>query len=83
MRVPMHQLPLDFSKKILTSKKNRRLTISISDDLESAIEAVSRKLGSNKSETGYRWIIEGLQREIGNVFMSEFHADKKLSDILG
>lgn len=78
-----HQLSLNFSKsKITSGKKLSRIPVACSEEFKSFVEMVARILDVSTSELSHRYILEGMQRDIGNIFMSEPHLDKSLKQII-
>lgn len=79
----MSQLSLDFSKqKIVSGKKTSRIPIACSEEFKSLVDLVAHLLDSSTSEISHRYILEGIQRDIGNIFMTEPHLDKSLRQIV-
>lgn len=80
----MNQLTLDFSSKpIVSGKKRQRLAIACSDEFLAILDILSAKFGTTRAELGFSYILEGMQRSLGNAFMAEPYMDKKLKDLLG
>ena len=64
-------------------KKTVRLTVTCSEEFRDLVNFVVRITGKSVSELGHRYFLEGLQRDIGTVFMAEPQLDRRLSEILG
>jgi len=80
----MRQLTLDFSAKpIISGKKRQRLAIPCSDEFLAILDILSAKFGTTRAELAFSYVLDGMQKSLGNAFMAEPHLDKKLSDILG
>jgi hypothetical protein len=79
----MQQLKLDFtSKPIISGKKNQRLAIPCSDEFMEFMDLLSNMVGKSRAELAFDFVLEGMQRALGNVFMAEPRMDKKLRDLL-
>lgn len=80
----MQQLKLDFSAKpIVSGKKRQRLSIPCSDEFLSFVDMLSKMVGKTRAELAFEFVLEGMQRTLGNVFMAEPHMEKQLRDLLG
>ena len=86
MQVLMNQQPilnLPFNHpKILMGKREKRITVACSDEFRQVFELVARIQNSNPSELGFRYLLEGLKNDLGNMFMYEPHLDSTLRNIL-
>jgi len=79
----MEQLKLDFSTKpIISGKKRNRLSIPCSDEFLIILEKLAEMSGTSRAELGFKFVLEGMQKTLGNVFMAEPHLDKTLRDLL-
>lgn len=79
----MEQLKLDFSTRpIVAGKKRQRLAIPCSDEFLAFIDMLSNMVGKSRAELAFDFVLEGMQRTLGNVFMAEPRVDKKLRDLL-
>lgn len=79
----MEQLKLDFSAKpIVSGKKLERLCIPWSPAFLGILQDLADILGTSRAELGFSFVLEGMQKTLGNVFMAEPHLDKKLRDVL-
>jgi len=79
----MDQVKLDFTRSpIVTGKKNQRLSIPCSDELLEMVDFQANKLGTSRAELGFQFVVEGLQRNLGTILMSDHYADTKLKDLL-
>lgn len=76
------QLTLDFRPRAITGKKTQRITITCSPDFKSIIEKIANIQDTDASKLGHRYFVEGIQRDLGTIFMAEPHLDSKLKDIL-
>jgi len=76
-------LKLDFSAKpIVAGKKRQRLSIPCSDEFLAFLEKLSTLVGKTRAELAFDFVLEGMQKTLGNVFMAEPYIDKKLRDLL-
>lgn len=78
----MNQLTLNLKEKILLGKKLETLSFRASTDLAEQIDKLANKKYSSRSDLILRWVIDGLTRELGEVYLLEVHADRKLSELL-
>ena len=79
----MQQLRLDFtSKPIISGKKSQRLAIPCSDEFMAFMDLLSGMVGKSRAELAFEFVLEGMQRTLGNVFMAEPRMDEKLRDLL-
>jgi len=79
----MKQMKLNFeARPIVSGKKNQRLAIPCSDEFMSFMDLLSNMVGKSRAELAFEFVLEGMQRTLGNVFMAEPHMDKKLRDLL-
>jgi len=79
----MSQLKLDFTKKQITSgKREHRITITCNDSLKSILDQIIQIQDTDMSKLGYRYLIEGIQRDIGDIFMAAPHLKNSLEDIV-
>lgn len=79
----MSQLKLDFSKSALRvpdGKKMQRIGIACSDDFKSLFHQVCRLRGRTESEVGFQYLLEGVRKDIADIFMPEPHLDKSLRE---
>jgi len=77
------QLKLDFSPKAIASgKKIERIPIACSYDLKKLLEQIASKQNLSVSQIGHRYLIEGLQRDIGTLYFSEPYQDETLGSLL-
>lgn len=78
------QLSFDFSAKpIVSGKKRQRLAIPCSDEFLTMLDTLSSMMGVSRAELAFGFVLEGMQKSLGNAFMAEPHLDKKLRDVLG
>ena len=76
------QIKIDFRPKALIGKKNQRITITCSDDFKTIIEKIAQLLNTDASKLGHRYFVEGIQRDLGLIFMAEPHLESRLKDII-
>ena len=79
-----HQLTLQFpvANPIVNGKKLARIPVACSDEFKSWVQNMAKLQGSDVSTICHRYILEGMQRDLGTVFMAEPHADKRLRDFM-
>lgn len=67
------QLPFDFAPKPIPAdfgKKVERIPISCSAEFKTLFQAFARAMRSESdSALGFRYLIEGMQNDLGNVFL--------------
>jgi hypothetical protein len=81
----MQQLTLSLGPRpagIADGKKLSRIPIACSDDLKGFVESMAKAQGVSVSEMCHRYIIQGLQNDLGAVFLQEPHLDKRLRDLM-
>jgi predicted transcriptional regulator len=81
----MSQLRLDFAKfnRISThQKKMERLSFTCSEEFKEFLDLMVDRLGTDRSNLVYRYVLEGMQRDLAETFLPEPHLDKSLRDIL-
>lgn len=76
------QLDLDFKRKIRGGKKTARLSIPCSDEFLELVDKTADLLNTDRAKLGHRLVLEGLQRAIGTIFMSEPYEKEKLGDLI-
>ena len=81
----MSQMNLDFSRPAIsvdTGKKTERITFTASSDLREFLNTFSIKQNTSISELCQKYIIDGLQRELGSMLLIQANAEKSLIDLL-
>lgn len=76
------QLNFDLRTRITTGKKTERLSIPCSDELLKLLDDQAQKLGTERAKLAYQYVLEGIVKTIGEIFMTELRGDEKLSEIL-
>lgn len=76
------QLTLNLRSKLTTGKKTARFTIPCSEEFLEWVDKVAAHRGQSRAEFGYEAALEKMKESIGEIFMAELHADKKLGDLL-
>lgn len=79
------QLTLDFSRPALSvdsGKKTERITFTASSDLKEFLTTFSIKQNIPISELCQKYVIDGLQRDLGNMLLVQANGDKRLGDLL-
>ena len=79
----MPQLNLSFDKPIISNgKKDQRITITCSERFKELVDFIASLTNSSPSEMGQKYFLEGMMKDIGNMFMAEPHLEKTLRQIL-
>jgi len=81
----MTQLKLDFTRpaKIIDAgKKTERITFTGSSDLKEFLGLFSTKQNTSTSELCQKYIIEGLQRDMGIMLLLQANEQKSLLELL-
>ena len=78
----MPQLTINFNNSISTGKKTDRVTFTCSSEFGSILQQEANMLGTTRSELAQEFVLEGMQRTLGTIFMAEPHSDKKVSELL-
>jgi len=81
----MTQLRLDFSKppvSVDAGKKTERITFTGSSDLKEFLGMFSTKQNTTISELCQKYIIEGLQRDLSAMLLSQANRDKTLVELM-
>ena len=81
----MSQMNLDFSRPAIsvdTGKKTERITFTASSDLREFLNTFSIKQNTSISELCQKYIIDGLQRDLGSMLLIQANAEKSLIDLL-
>jgi len=80
-----NQINLDFSRPFPSAdngKKTERITFTGSSDLKEFINQFSNKQNITVSELVQRYVIEGLQRDIGNILLLQANGQKSLDELM-
>lgn len=76
-------MKLDFSARpIVSGKKNQRIAIPCSEEFMAFLDMLARMTGKTRAELAFDFVLEGMQRTMGNVFMAEPRLEKSLRDLL-
>ena len=81
----MQQLGLDFTKAPLlvdNGKKTERITFTGSTDLKEFLNTFSQKQNTSISELCQKYIIEGLQKDLGSMLLIRANEQKTLAELL-
>lgn len=81
----MNQIKLDFSRPAQSvdgGKKTERITFTGSSDLKEFINTFSIKQNISISELCQKYIIEGLQRDLGSMLLLQANQQKSLEELL-
>ena len=79
------QLKLDFSRPAMSvdaGKKTERITFTASSDLREFLNTFSIKQKTSISELCQKYIIDGLQRDLGTMLLIQANSEKRLIDLL-
>lgn len=77
------QLNLNFSTKpIVSGKKTERLAVPCSEEFLKFLDLLSELLDTSRAELAFQFVLDGMQKALGNAFMAEPHLEKSLKDIL-
>lgn len=79
------QLQLDFSKppvSVDSGKKTERITFTGSSDLKDFLNLFSIKQGTSISELCQKYVIEGLQRDLGMSLLLQANQSKTLAELM-
>jgi len=79
------QLKLDFDRPlsgIIDGKKTERITFTGSSDLREFIIILADKQGISISELCQKYIIDGLQRDMGLMLLIQVNKDKTLDELM-
>jgi len=72
------QLTLDFSRRLLRGKRTERNTFTSSEEFQRILDMIADRVGETRAELIYRYVLEGMQRDLGKAFMLDLHGDKPL-----
>jgi len=79
----MPQISINFNPSpIATGKKTDRVTFTCSSEFGNILQKEADMLGTTRSELAFQFVLEGMQRTLGTIFMAEPHSDKKVSELL-
>ena len=79
----MPQISINFNPgPIATGKKADRVTFTCSSSFGGILQKEADMLGTTRSELAFQFVLEGMQRTLGTIFMAEPHSDKKVSELL-
>jgi hypothetical protein len=79
------QFNLDFSRPAISvdgGKKTERITFTASSDLREFLNTFSIKQNVSISELCQKYIIDGLQRDLGSMLLVQANGEKNLFDLL-
>ncbi len=79
----MKQLAIDFTPQpIMTGKKTERLAVPCSPEFIQFLDMLARLHNRTRAELAFDFILEGMQRALGNAFMAEPFLEKQLSELM-
>jgi len=79
----MSQLKLDFSpRSVMEGKKVDRIPVAVSTDLKHLVEQIAQKQNRSVSEIAHRYLVEGIMRDIGSLYLQEPFLNDSLKEIL-
>jgi len=73
------QLTLDFNRRVLRGKRTERNTFTSSEEYRQILDMIADRVGETRSELIYRYVLEGMQRDLGKAFMMDLHGEKPLA----
>ncbi len=79
------QLTLDFSRPlsgVVDGKKTERMTFTASSDLKDFLTIIAHKMDTSISELCQKYIIEGLQKDIGLLLLFKANQEKALGELM-
>ena len=79
------QLILDFSRplsNVVDGKKTERMTFTASSDLKEFLTIIASKMDTSISELCQKYIIEGLQKDMGLLLLFKANKDKALGELM-
>jgi hypothetical protein len=76
------QLSFDFKRKIVNGKKTERLCIPCSEEFLKVLDLEAGLLRTDRARLAHRFVTEGMQKELGNLFISEPYLNEKLGDLM-
>ncbi len=66
----------------MSGKKTARLSIPCSEEFIRFLDMEADLLGTDRARLAHRFVLRGLQQELGNLFISEPFLDDKLGDLM-
>jgi len=78
----MNQMQLSFNNTVSSGKKDQRITITCSEKFKELVDFISNLTDSTASEMGQRYFLDGMMKDLGQMFMAEPHLEKSLREIL-
>ncbi len=78
----MVQLNFDFKRRIIAGKKTQRLCIPCSEEFLHFLDLQADLLNTDRARLAHRFVMEGMQKELGNLFISEPYINEKLGDLM-
>ena len=79
--MPHIQLDLDFHA-VTSGKKTERLSIPCSSAFLKFLDMEADLLGTDRAKLAHRFVLEGLQKGLGKLFMAEPFTEDVLSDLM-
>jgi hypothetical protein len=76
------QLTLNLKDKITTGKKDKRLAVPCNEYFLDMIDKQAARMNTDRANLAYRFIVEGMQKTMGELLMLDNLADEKLRDLL-
>lgn len=79
----MEQIKIDLQPMTIDQgKKTERLTCSCSEDFLLFVEKMASMRNLTRSELVYEYVVMGLKRDVGSIFLGAQHLDKPIRDLL-
>lgn len=74
------QLTLNLRHRITAAKKTERLSIPCGDEFLALVDKLAMLKGTTRAEFAYEAVLKEMQSAMGEIFMAELHAEKKLAE---
>lgn len=80
----MGQILLNLRPRVIDdAKKLSRLSCTCSDDFKEFVEKIARLRKTTISELLYEYALDGIKKDITEIYLPAPHLDKTLRDIVG
>ena len=77
------QLNLPLNKNCLsTGKKDQRITITCSEKFKELVDFIAKLTDTDPSKLGQRYFLEGMMKDLGEMFIAEPYLESTLREIL-
>ena len=78
----MDNLKIDISTNIDTGPLTETISIPCSKKFKELVDLVCKLIGQDISERGHGYLLEGMTRDIKDIFSVEPYLDKRLREVL-